>query len=142
MKCQDHVYFFLSLSSQREHFLWIPVRAASLQAVSQVIHAVQELAAGQGVVTQLLQVLGPKVLAPITCHCVITLKQSREMGTYLLNVISATKYDYNCEKNQHNNIDITEILHTGKKTEHMQLQSAETQGNNSWPIFLLLNKKK
>ena len=53
------------------------------------------------------------------------------MGTYLLNVISATKYDYNCEKNQHNSIDITEILHTGKKTEHMQLQSAETQGNNS-----------
>lgn len=61
----------------------VPVRASSLQTVPQVIHAVQELTAGQRVVTQLLQVLGPEVLSPVPCHRVVTWKQQETEGELL-----------------------------------------------------------
>lgn len=51
-----------------------PVSAAPLQAEAEVVHSIQILA-WQGVIPQLPEVLGPQVLASISCHGVVTLEE-------------------------------------------------------------------
>lgn len=71
----------------------VPVRSPSLQTVAKVVHAVQELTAGQRVVAELLEIFWPEVFSSISRHCVITWRRSDDSeGRHLPTLVPSTKH--------------------------------------------------
>lgn len=95
---------------------WIPIGSSSFQAVPQVVHAIQELAAGQRVITELFEIFWPKVFSSIAGHCIITLRKPEDGARcYLLSLVPATKYAKYL------------IIKKGNLDNHKALHSRKTQ---------------
>lgn len=95
----------------------IPVRASSFQAVPQVVHPIQELAAWQGVISQLPEVFWPQVLPSVSCHGVITCKPTTQGISTHRSLIPLAPQDLTA--GWHNEQE--GIFHSGNTANHKQL---------------------